>query len=332
MASATAEGCHETCGQPEILTSWSQKCSTQVGIRERGDFSDRDTEHKHYSVVRFDQHYPSTGIQSSVTKFRFENHIALEACEEWYYVVHYLKSVVTNIEGSLNDFGISYDIEAHDLNWYARPYHYTADDIVDIRRLQSPDEGISSVSSLSKTCDHLSQKYGEISNAVMDVSTNRFQPACVSNQCSSLDKYLASTALAVCNLVQRRCDCGISADLQQHGGPAELLPYLDAKTFCGGLLTGLELPQSSYVLRCDNISRQLVLDSFGLLHLERLRDPLLFSAPTSTSSLTPDGDGDKQKLPNIDQLRAIQDNLAYNVRPTFSIAIIICKLNSKSPH
>ena len=316
VASATSEGCHRTSRQLEIQTYWPQKCSVQVGGREGGTCSIRHTECGH-SMVGLDHPYPRDGIQSSVTKFRFENNQPVEVCDEWYYIVRYLKSMVSNVEESLNDLGLSSLTEADGLNWYARPYHYTTDDIVDIRRLHSPDESVYSRSTvydatLSETDADMSQKHCTEASVSVDDSTDRFHAPHILNLGSSFDKFLASTASAVCDLVQFRCDCSISRDLLRHGGPAELLPYLDAKTFYSGLLTGLDQSHNSYVLHCDNVSRQLVFDSSGLLRVENSQDPHLLSSGTS-SSLTPSGNGDKQKLPNVDQLRAVQDNLAYNV-------------------
>ena len=243
----------------------------------------------------------------------------MEVCEEWYYVIHYLKSVVNNIEESLNDLGISSSVDEGDgLKWYARPYHYTADDIVDIKRLQSPDKSI--YPAFRETYDHMPHRYCEKSNVAVDDSTSGIPAPHISSACGSLDRFLASSALAVSDLVQRQCDCVISNDLLRHGGPAELLPYLDTKTLSSGLITGLELSHNSYVLHCENVSRQLMWDSFGLLRLENSRDTRVLSAGTS-SDLTPGGNGDEQELPNIDQLRAIQDNLAYNV---CSIICFLC--------
>ena len=287
----------------------------QVAAREEDSSLIRHTEHK-CSMIGFDDPYPSGGIQSSITKLNFENNSPAEVCDEWYYIVHCLKTAVNDVEISLKrDLGISSAEESDGLSWYARTYHYTTDDIVDIRRLHSPDDGIYSRSTVydadvSTTCNHISPKYCEKSN--VDISANGVHLPSISNVGNCLDKFLASTALAVCDLVQFRCNCNVSQDLMQYGGPTELLPYLDAKTFYSGLLTRLDQSYNSYMLHCDNVSRQLVFDSFGLMHIESSRNPRLFSTGTS-SDLTPGGNGDKEKLPNIDQLRAIQDNLAYNV-------------------
>ena len=319
VASVTSEVCHSISRQLEIQPSLPQKCSIRVGSKAKDSRSVRHAEHK-CSVVGFDHQYPSGGIQSSVTKFRFENNRPAEVCEEWYYIVHYLKTAVNDVELSLkHDLGISSAEDLDGLSRYARPYHYTTDDIVDIRRLHSPDSSIYSRSTvydanISETCPHVSQQHCE--KSAVNSSSNGFHLPSIENVGNSIDKFLASTALAVCDLVQFRCNCSISRDLMQHGGPSELLPYLDAKTFYGGLLSRLNQSHNSYLLHCDNVSRQLVLDSFGLLHVESLPNPHLFSTGTS-SDLTAGGNGDKEKLPNIDQLRAIQDNLAYNVCDTF---------------
>jgi len=317
VAYVTSEHCYPAVKQLESQTACPQTCSMQVSVSGNRACSVRHTERKHCSMVRSDHQYPVGGIQSSVTKFRFENHSPVEVCDEWYYVVHYLKSMVNNVEETLSDFRISSVEDADGLDWYARPYRYTSDDIVDIRRLHSPDEGIYSRSTvydttLTDTCSHVADKYCEKSDDAFDISTDVLYSPDVSNVGSSLDKFLASTALAACNLVQFRCDCSLSRDLLQYGGPTELLSYLDAKTFYSGLLTRLDQLHNGYVLHCNNMSRQLVLDSSGLLHMESSPDPHLLSAGTS-SGLTPAGNGDKQKLPNVDQLRAIQDCLAYNV-------------------
>jgi len=234
--------------------------------------------------------------------------------------------VVNNFEESLNavkcDAALSSSVEEVDgLTWYAQPYQYTADDIVDIKRLRSPDiSSYSAVSLCDATANETLQKYAEKSNVTISICSERYE---VPNATRSLDRFLASTALAVCGLVQFRCDSCVSVsdsffgELEPHGSSAHLLPYLDARTFYDGLLSGLnKQSHNSCILHCDNVPRQLVLDSLGLLHLESSPDSRLLSAGTS-SELTPGGNEDKQKLPNIDQLRAIQDNLAYNVCRNF---------------
>ena len=318
VASVTSEVCHSISRPLEIQSSLPQKCSIRVGSKEKDSCSTRHTDHK-CSMVGSDYQYPSGGIQSSVTKFRFENNRPAEVCEEWYYIVHYLKTAVNDVELSLkHDFGISSAEDLDGLSRYARPYHYTADDIVDIRRLHSPEESIYSRSTvydadISETCAHVSTMSQQAcEKSTVDNSANVFHLPSIGNMGNSLDKFLASTALAVCDLIQFQCNCSVSQDLMQHGGPSELLPYLDAKTFYSGLLSRLNQSHNSYLLHCDNVSRQLVLDSFGLLHVESSQNSHLFSTGTS-SDLTPGGNGDKEKLPNVDQLRAIQDNLAYNV-------------------
>jgi len=327
VASATAEGYHPRRTQHEIQLLQHQKCSAQVSIRDKNCLALDHTEHKHCSIVGSAHHYPSTGIQSSITKFRFEDNRAVEVCEEWHYVIHYLKSVVNNFEESLNDIALSSSVaEADGVKWYAQPYQLTADDIVNIKLLRSPD--ISNYSSslcdahVNETCDHSLQKHCEKSNIAFNICTERYE---VPNVASSLDRFLVSTALAICDLVQLRCDScvsisgGFPRELQHHRGSVELLPYLDAKTFYNGLVTGLsEQSHNGCLLHCDNVPRQLVLDSFGLLRLVSSQDPRLLSAGAS-SDLMPGGNEDKQKLPNIDQLRAIQDNLAYNVCQVFSL-------------
>lgn len=306
VASAALESCHPTSRQHEIQTA-----------KDEGTCSVSRMDHKHCSTIRFNHQYPSCGIQTSITKFCFENNKPAEVCDEWYGAVQYLKSMVNNIEVSLNELGISYLEEMDGLKWNARPYHYTTDDIVDIRRLHSPDESVYSRSTVydetpSEKCAEMSQQYCEQSTVATDVSSDRFHAPHVSKVGTSLDGFFTSTASAVCDLVQFRCSCSVCRDLLRHGRPDELLPYLDEKTFYSGLLSRRDRSHNSFVLHCDNVSRQLVMDSFGLLRLESSQDPQLLYAGTA-SSLTPGGNDDKQKLPNIDQLRAIQDNLAYNV-------------------
>ena len=298
-------------------------------LRFRDDRPGSSTEHKQSSMVGFDMDYPACGIESSVTKYRFENNKEVELCDEWNYAVHYLKLVLNSFEASLNDLSASSAEQVASLNWYARPYHYTTDDIVDLRRIQTPDESIYSRSTvhgatLRETCGDMSPKCGEQPDAAVDISTNTFHSPHVSNvgTSNSLDKFLASTALAICDIVQFRCDCGISRDLPWHNQPDELLPYLDANPICNRLQTRLDQSLNTHMLHCEKVSCQQLLDSFGLLHLESSRDTQLLAAGSS-SSLTPDGSEDKQKLPNIDQLRVIQDNLAYNVRYTVLFIIII---------
>jgi len=269
------------------------------------------TEHLH-TLVGFGHLYPSGGIQSSVTGFRFEDNQPAEVCNEWVYAVHYLKMVVSNVEVSLKELAVTYAEELDGSYCYARPYHYTSDDIVDLRRLHSPHESIYSRSTVydanpSEMGADMPQKYWEKSSLPAD----GFHLPSVSNVGSSLDNFLASTALAVCDLAHFHCNCVFSQDLLRHGGPSELLPYLDARTFYSGLLTRLNPSQISHVIHCNNVSRQLMLDSCGIVHLKSSRDPWLLSA--GTSDIAPAGNGDKQKLPTIDQLRAIQDNLADNV-------------------
>jgi len=312
-----AESRHTTNRQIEIQTDPSQKYSVQFNLGDKDACSVRQIEYKQCRMAGFDRHYPDGDVQSSVTKFRFEDNRPVEVCDEWYYTVHYLKSVVSDIEQSLNDLGISSAADTNGLRWFARPYHYTKDDIIDIHRLQSPDERIHSTVAdydvaMSETDESMSQKYHEKSSVDVDVSADQFLSVFVSNaESNSLDKFLASTALAtVCNIVPLHCSCG---GLFSHGGAAELFPYLDEKTFCSGLLTGLsQTHHSLHVLHCGTASQPLVMDSFGLLYFGDRQDPRMLSAGIS-ADLTPGGDGNKQKLPNIDQLRAIQDNLAFNV-------------------
>lgn len=315
VASAASDLCQHTTGQCNVRTAWPPKCSGQVGFRDEDACTVRRTVQNQYGVTRSDQQYPAnTGIQASVTKFRFQNNMPVEVCDEWYYAVHYLKSAISSIKDSLNDLGNSSD-EVGGLNGFARPYRYTSDDIVDIRRLQSPDEGIYLRSImhdavLSETCTTMLQEYCETPRDVSTVPLN-------SNAAGSVAKFLAPTALALGNDVQFPCNCPVSSRSLVHGASAELLKYLDAETFYHELISRLSHSDDSYVLlHCDGVRRNLVLDSSGLLRLDSLHDSPLLSAGTS-SGLTPGGSDDRQKLPNIDQLRAIQDNLANNVCDLF---------------
>jgi len=313
LASVLTESCHTTTGQIEAQNDSSQKYSVQYGFGDKDADSVRRITYKQCSMAGFD--YDCSG--ASVTKLRFEDNGPVEICDEWYYTIQRLKSLVNILEESLNDLGLSSAEDVNDLYLFARPYHYTMDDIVDIHCLRSPDEKIhSSVTHYDvdarEAYDHMSQKYYQKSIVDINVPAEKLPSVSVSNaESSGLDKYLASTALdAVCNIMPVYCGC---RDLLQHGGPAELLPYLDAKTFYSGLLSGLS--QSHYnlhVLHCDAVSLPLVMDSSTLLYSGYSQEIRLLSAGTSVD-LTPGGNGDKQKLPNIDQLRAIQDNLAYNV-------------------
>jgi len=323
LASVLTESCHTTSREIEIQTDSTQKCSLEFGFPDKDAYSVRQIDYKPCRMVGFDNYYPAGGIQSSITKFRFEDNRPVEVCDEWYYTIHYLKSMVNNVEELLNDSNISSIEDTNGLNWFARPYHYTKDDIIDIRRLQSPDKRIhSSVTDYDiagdETCTRISQKYCEKTSVDIDISADRF-PSNADN--SALDKFLASTALAtLCTTVPFHCGC---RDLLQHGTAAELFPYLDAKTFYSRLVTGLGQSQHSlHVLHCDTVSQSLVMDSSGLLNFDNREDPRLLSAGTSVD-LTPGGNGDKQKLPNIDQLRAIQDNLAYNVCHVLTFCITV---------
>jgi len=312
LASVLTENCHTTNRQVEAETDSSQKYSAQFSFGDKDVCSFGQIEHRNV-----DRCYATGRIQSSVTKFRFEENTPVEICDEWYYTVHYLKTVVSSIEDSLHDFRTSSVEDVNGLSWFARPYHYTKDDVVDIRRLQSPDERIHLAvtdfdAAAHETYDRESQKCCEKSGFSVDIFADRLPSVFISNtQRIDLDKYLASTALAtLCSIIPFHCSC---QDLLRHGRPAELFPYLDAKTFYSCLLNGLgESSRRLHILHCDTASRPLVVDSATLLYLGNRPEPQLLSSGTSVD-LTPGRNGDKQKMPNIDQLRAIQDNLAYNV-------------------
>jgi len=317
LASVLTESCHTTNGQIEAQHDCSQKYSVQLGFGDKDAGSVKLMEYKRCNMARFEHDYLTGGSQSSVTKFRFQDNRPVEICDEWYYTIQNLKSLINSLEESLNDLGVSSAEDVNDLHWFARPYHFTKDDIIDIHRLRSPDERIpSAITDFSvaedEVYDGMSQKYSEKSSVDIGVPADRFPSVLDSNATNtSLDRFLACTSLAaVCNIVPFYCSC---QDLLRQGGPAELLPYLDAKTFYSGFLIGLgQSCHGLHVLQCDAVSQPLVMDSSGLLCFGDGRESRLLSSGTSVD-LTPGGNGDKQKLPNIDQLRAIQDNLAYNV-------------------
>jgi len=301
IASALSEGGRPSNRQLEFQRTPSQKPAVE-----------NDLASKPCSVIGFHDCNPHTGIQSSVTKLRFEDNCPVEVCEEWLHAVRCLKSAINDVEESLNSLKRNSAEDSDSLHWFARPYHYTADDIVDRRHLMLPDVyTYSRTTDYSATPAHMAEKYDDKSNASGDISLGRFPSAVASNAECSLDVFLAYMT-AVFNVVQFNGTSSVSRDLLQDGGSTELLPYLDAKTFYMQLLSGLDRSDNSYVLHCDDVSRHLLLVSSDLLQSERSSDLRLLSASPS-SDLTPSGNGDKQKLPNIDQLRAIQDNLAFSV-------------------
>ena len=293
-----------------------------------GDCSVMKPEHKHCSMIGFGHHWPAGGVQSSVTRFRFEDNKAVEICDEWYYITHYLKSMVNHMEESLSSIGISAVDDVDGLNW-CRPYHYTADDIVDVRCVRLVENSYLwnsgyNVEFSESPAEQMQNNYDKANNAVGEVSTQSFMDQCqqpsFSNTESNIDKFLASSTRYAYGLDAFHNDTCFSRDLLQRI-PAELMPYVDAKTFSAELLTRLDELHNSYILRCDeSISRHFVLDSSGFLFFDSSEEPRLLSSGTS-SDLTSGGSGDEQKLPNGDQLRAVQDNLAYNVCLTFRSAL-----------